>query len=88
MDGLAASVVLLAILLGILLLVAFDVLCLVHLTATSRVRFLPRFAWAVVIVCISPIGGLVYLVAQRVSGRSVSRETRLGKRVKFAPGCR
>jgi hypothetical protein len=65
MQGLVASVVLIAILLGVLLLVAFDVFCLVRLAAADRVRFLPKLAWAVVIVCISPLGGLVYLLAQR-----------------------
>ena len=70
MQGLAASVVLMAILLGVLLLVAFDVFCLVHLAAAVRVRFLPKLAWAVVIVCISPAGGLVYLLSQRCPKRS------------------
>ena len=63
MEGVAASVVLIAGLLGVLLLVAFDVFCLVHLAAADRVRFLPKLAWAVAIVCISPFGGLVYLLA-------------------------
>ena len=65
MEELAASVVLIAILLGVLLLVAFDLFCLVHLAAADRVRFLPKLAWAVAIVCISPFGGLVYLLSQR-----------------------
>ncbi|MGD0069152.1 MAG: PLDc N-terminal domain-containing protein [Streptosporangiaceae bacterium] len=65
MEGLAASVVLIAILLGVLLLVAFDLFCLVHLAAADRVRFLPKLAWAVAVVCISPFGGLVYLLSQR-----------------------
>jgi membrane protein implicated in regulation of membrane protease activity len=64
-QGLAASVVLIAILLGVLLLVAFDVFCLVHLAAADRARFLPKWAWAVFIVCVSPIGGAAYLVCQR-----------------------
>jgi Phospholipase_D-nuclease N-terminal len=64
MDGLAASVVLIAILLGVLLLIAFDLICLVHLAAAGRVRFLPKLAWAVAIVCISPFGGLVYLLSR------------------------
>jgi hypothetical protein len=33
------------------------------------VRFLPRWAWAVVVVCVSPLGGAVYLLSQRL-GRS------------------
>ena len=64
MEVLAASVVLIAIVLGVLLLVAFDVFCLVHLAATDRVRFLPKLVWAVAIVCVSPFGGLIYLLSQ------------------------
>ena len=63
MEGLAASVGAIAFLLGVLLVVAFDLFCLVHLVAADRVRFLPKPAWAVVIVCISPFGGLVYLLS-------------------------
>jgi hypothetical protein len=70
MEGLAASVVLLAILLGVLLVVVFDVFCLLHLGKADTAHFLPKFVWAVLIVCISPIGGLVYLLAQRLPKRS------------------
>jgi uncharacterized RDD family membrane protein YckC len=67
MEGLAAAVVLIAVLLGVLLVVAFDLFCLVHLVARDdRVRFLPKLAWAVAIVCISPFGGLVYPHASQV----------------------
>jgi hypothetical protein len=52
MEGLAASVVLM----GILLVVAFDLFCLVHLAAADRLRFLPKLAWAVDIMCVSPSG--------------------------------
>jgi Phospholipase_D-nuclease N-terminal len=64
-EGLAASVMLIAILLGVLLLVGFDLFCLVHLATADRVRLLPKLAWAVAVVCISPFGGLVYLLSQR-----------------------
>lgn len=70
MEGLAASVVLLAILLGVLLVVVFDVFCLLHLGKADTAYFLPKFVWAVLIVCISPIGGVVYLLAQRLPKRS------------------
>jgi Phospholipase_D-nuclease N-terminal len=59
----AALPVMLAVLVGILLVVAFDLFCLVHLVAADRVRFLPKLVWAVAIVCISPLGGLVYLLS-------------------------
>ena len=69
MGGLAASVVLIAILLGVLLVVAFDVFCLLHLGTADSVHFLPKFVWAVLVVCTSPIGGLVYLLTQRLPKR-------------------
>jgi len=71
MEGLAASVVLIAILLGVLLVVVFDVFCLLRLRGTAdAAHFVPRFVWAVLIVGTSPIGGLVYLLAQRLRKRS------------------
>jgi len=62
--------VLLAILLGVLLVVVFDVFCLLHLGKADTAHFLPKFVWAVLIMCISPIGGLAYLLAQRLPKRS------------------
>ena len=70
MEGLSASVVLIAILLCLLLVVAFDVFCLLRLGTADTGHLVPRFAWAVVIVGASPIGGLVYLLAQRLRRRS------------------
>jgi hypothetical protein len=57
MEGLAASVVLAAILPGVLLVVAFDLFCLVHLAAAGRVRVPVKLAWAVAVVCIRPLAG-------------------------------
>jgi hypothetical protein len=70
MEGLSASVVLIAILLGVLLAIVFDVFCLLRLGTANTAHFVPRFAWAVLIVGASPIGGLVYLLAQRLRMRS------------------
>jgi hypothetical protein len=70
MEGLSASVVLIGILLGVLLVVVFDVFCLLRLGTANTAHFLPRFVWAVLIVGASPIGGLVYLLAQRLRKRS------------------
>jgi hypothetical protein len=76
MEGLAAAVVLIAILLGILLVVAFDLFCLVHLVARDdRVGFLSKLAWAVAIVCLSPLGGVVYLL---MAARLTPYASRLG----------
>src|SRR5580658_7867993 len=69
-EGLSASVVLIAILLGILLVVVFDIFCLLRLGTSDAAHFVPRFVWAVLIVGASPIGGLVYLLAQRLRKRS------------------
>ena len=65
MWGLAAAAVLIAIMIGILLVVAFDVICLVDLATADGVRFLPKLAWAAVIVFVSPLGGLGYLLSRR-----------------------
>jgi Phospholipase_D-nuclease N-terminal len=70
MEGLLASVALIAILLGVLLVVVFDVFCLLRLATADTAHFVPRFAWAVLIVCTSPVGGIVYLLAQRLRKRS------------------
>jgi hypothetical protein len=69
-EGLAASVVLIASLLGVLLVVVFDIFCLLRLGKADTAHFLPKFVWAVLIVCTSPIGGLVYLLALRLPQRS------------------
>jgi hypothetical protein len=69
-EGLLASVVLIAILLGVLLVVVFDVFCLLRLGTSDTAHFVPRLAWAVLIVGTSPVGGLVYLLAQRLRKRS------------------
>jgi hypothetical protein len=66
MEGLAAAAVAGAILLGVLLLAGFLVFCLVRLATADKVRFLPKWAWAVVVVCVNPLGGAVYLLAQRL----------------------
>jgi membrane protein implicated in regulation of membrane protease activity len=91
MEGLAASVALIAIMLGVLFVVVFDVFCLLRLATADTAHFLPRFAWAVLIVCTSPIGGLVYLLAQRLSKRSPEPMTMrprplLGQKAWYGPG--
>lgn len=70
MEELSASVVLIAILLGVLIVVVFDVFCLVRLGTADTVHIVPRLVWAVLIVGLSPVGGLAYLAAQRLRRRS------------------
>jgi hypothetical protein len=63
MEGVAAAVVLIAVLLGVLLLVVFDLFCLARLVARDDRGFLSKLAWTVAIVCVSPFGGLFYLLS-------------------------
>jgi hypothetical protein len=46
------------------LAIGFVVYCLVDL-AKSEVRYLPKWAWAVICLVSVPLGGIVYLVAGR-----------------------
>jgi hypothetical protein len=90
MHGLLASVVLIAILLGVLLVVVFDVFCLLRLGTADTAHFVPKFVWAVLIVCISPIGGFVYLLTQRLTKRSLEPPTTrtgplLGGKARYGP---
>jgi hypothetical protein len=91
MAGLSASVVLIAILLGVLLVVVFDVFCLLRLGTSDTAHFVPRFVWAVLIVGASPLGGVVYLLAQRLRKRSPEpmtmrpRPPLLGSKAWFGP---
>ena len=87
MEGLSASVVLIAILLGILLVVVFDVFCLLRLATANTPHFVPRFAWAVLIMGTSPIGGLVYLLAQRLRKRSPEPVTMQAKPLLESKAC-
>lgn len=48
----------------IVLAVAFVAYCLVDL-ARSPVRYLPKWAWALICVASVPVGGIVYLLVGR-----------------------
>ena len=49
------------------LAVAFDAFCLVDLARADAVRYLPKWAWVLVICFISaPFGGIIYLTIGRV----------------------
>jgi membrane protein implicated in regulation of membrane protease activity len=69
MAGFAASVVAIVILVALVFLVGFLFFCLVRIATADEVRFLPKWAWAVAVVCVNPLGGAVYLLSQRL-GRS------------------
>jgi len=45
--------------------VGFVVFCLFDLARAREVRYLPKWAWAVICVVSIPLGGIVYLVLGR-----------------------
>jgi hypothetical protein len=49
----------------VLLAVAFEVFCLVDVFHAEKVRYLPRWAWALICLISIPLGGIIYLVAGR-----------------------
>jgi hypothetical protein len=59
-----SSVLLLALLPIAVLAVAFVGYCLYDLSRT-RVRYLPKWAWAVICLVSVPMGGIVYLLVGR-----------------------
>jgi Phospholipase_D-nuclease N-terminal len=44
---------------------AWIALCLVDIARAERVRYLPKWLWAVICVISVPLGGIVYLVFGR-----------------------
>jgi len=46
--------------------VGFVVFCWVDLARAREVRYLPKWAWAVICVVSIPLGGIVYLVLGRL----------------------
>ena len=65
-----AAVVLL---LGLALLIGWEILCLGQVIQAERVRFLPRWIWAVASLIFIPLGGILYLAVGRVWTRNVTR---------------
>jgi hypothetical protein len=57
--------------LGLALAAAFDAFCLIDLARASQVRYLPKWAWALICLAQAPGGGIVYLCVGRV-GRAGS----------------
>jgi len=55
----------LVLLLGLALLVAWEIVCLRQVLLAERVRFLPRGAWAVACLILIPFGGILYLLVGR-----------------------
>ena len=44
---------------------AFVVFCEVDLSRAGQVRYLPKWAWAIICVLSVPLGGIIYLVVGR-----------------------
>jgi len=45
--------------------VGFEVFCLVDVVRADEVRYLPRWAWAVICLISIPLGGSAYLIVGR-----------------------
>jgi hypothetical protein len=56
----------LVLILGAILVAGWEIFCLLNLARAERVRFLPRWAWAVLCLIQIPLGGIIYLLAGRV----------------------
>jgi hypothetical protein len=56
----------LVVILGLVLLVGWLTWCLRQVFLAQRVRFLPRWVWAVVCLVSIPFGGILYLLVGRV----------------------
>jgi hypothetical protein len=54
-------------LIGLVLAIGFDALCLLDIAQAPAVRTLPREAWALLCIITTPLGGLLYLMYGRVS---------------------
>ena len=55
----------LVVILGLALLAGWLTLCLRQVFLAERVRFLPRWVWAVVCLISIPFGGILYLLIGR-----------------------
>jgi hypothetical protein len=63
----------LVLLLGLALLISWEILCLGQVVLAGRVRFLPRWVWAVACLIFIPLGGILYLLVGRVWTRGATR---------------
>jgi hypothetical protein len=47
--------------LGLALAIGFDAFCLVDITRAAQVRYLPKWAWVLICLIQTPLGGIMYL---------------------------
>ena len=59
----------LVLIVAIALVAAWEFFCLADLARADRVRFLPRWAWAIACLIQIPLGGVLYLLIGRVWAR-------------------
>jgi hypothetical protein len=57
--------IVLVLVLAVGLAVAWEVFCLRDLARADRVRYLPKWAWAIICLFSIPWGGIVYLIVGR-----------------------
>jgi len=65
-EAFEAAVVAIAIMAGVLFLIAFIFYCLVRISTADDVRLLPKWAWGILVVCFNPLGGVAFLLSQHV----------------------
>jgi hypothetical protein len=70
---LADLVLILATIAVVGLLGAWEIFCLTDLARAGRVRFLPKWAWAVACILQIPFGGVLYLLVGRVWHQRAAR---------------
>jgi Phospholipase_D-nuclease N-terminal len=63
---LADLVLIVAVILLVCLVAGWEFFCLKDLAQADRVRFLPKWVWAVVCLIQIPLGGILYLLIGRV----------------------
>jgi hypothetical protein len=56
----------------VVIAVGFVVFCLVDLARARQVRYLPKWAWALICLISVPLGGIVYLIVGRPQWRDPS----------------
>ena len=63
----------LVLLFALALVVGWEFFCLADLARADKVRFLPKWAWAVACLIQIPLGGVLYLLLGRVWTRHPAR---------------
>jgi hypothetical protein len=57
----------------VIVLLAFDIFCLVDLYRAEEVGYLPKWAWAIIILVMHLLGGIGYLIFGRNRHGGVAR---------------